>query len=192
MYSAIPGRRLVASLRARLLLLVFVALLPALALVAHHGIERRQEAIERAYDDALRLARLAAVEQHRRVDDIHLLLSDLAQSDIVRNGSSSSCGERLSPVVSRRAPFTTVFVAKPDGEVVCSTQPLPGPLNLAGQRAFEHVHGVPEFSVGDVVVGRLTGRAVLLMTYPVIENDGTVVAVLQAGLDMGWLSSFAD
>ncbi len=191
MMSAIANRRVVASLRARLLLLVLVALLPAFALVTHNGIERRQAATSRAYADALRLVRLAAADQRRLVDDTRLLLGDLAQSDVVRDGDWADCSRRLGSILARRDVFTALLVASPDGDVVCSAQPLTSFLSLAGQRSFEHTRATSEFSVGDVIVDRGTGRAVLLMGYPILGADGTLVAVLQAGLDMAWLGRFA-
>jgi len=51
-----------ASLRSRLLLLIALAILPALGLIFYVNVEQRRLAATQAQDDALRLARQAAAE----------------------------------------------------------------------------------------------------------------------------------
>ena len=51
--------RLLSGIRARLLLLVLLAIAPPIALVAYNAFEAREAAISEARHDVLRLARLA-------------------------------------------------------------------------------------------------------------------------------------
>src|SRR5258708_20115285 len=56
------------GLRARLVLLVLVAVLPALGLAVHAGIEERRAAGARVRDDTLLLTRLASANHERLVE----------------------------------------------------------------------------------------------------------------------------
>jgi len=58
-----------ASLRVRLLLLVLLAVIPALGLTLYTGLEQRRVAAAGAQEDALRLVRLVAREQEWLVAD---------------------------------------------------------------------------------------------------------------------------
>jgi hypothetical protein len=63
------------SLRSRLLLLVLLALLPALALILVTAWEQRQLAAVDAQESALRLSRLAASNQERLIEGARSLSS---------------------------------------------------------------------------------------------------------------------
>ena len=57
-----------ASLRSRLIVLVFLAVLPALGLILFTASEERRAAAAEVQDDALRIARLASSAQERLIE----------------------------------------------------------------------------------------------------------------------------
>ena len=61
------------SLRARLLLLLIIAFLPAYSSVLCSAIAARQQAAEKARDDARRLSRLMAMERKNLIERPHSL-----------------------------------------------------------------------------------------------------------------------
>jgi hypothetical protein len=66
------------SLRFRVLLLVLLAVLPALGLVIYTNVEQRRLAAAGAKEDALRLVRIAAADQNDTIKDTRQLLFALA------------------------------------------------------------------------------------------------------------------
>src|SRR3989304_5026318 len=65
------GRFSFSSLRIRLLLLVLLAVIPALGLILYTGLEQRRQAVVEAQKTAQRLIRLFSVEQERLVEGAH-------------------------------------------------------------------------------------------------------------------------
>ena len=72
------------SLRVRLLLLVVIAMIPALGLILYSGLETRGRAVQDAQEEALRLANLASTDQARLIDRSRQLLAVLARLPEVR------------------------------------------------------------------------------------------------------------
>src|SRR5262249_12971954 len=79
------------SLRARLLLVVLLAVLPALGLIVYTDLEQRRLSAAQAQSNALRLARLAAADQAQLIQGAHQLLTALAQLPVVRDGDAVAC-----------------------------------------------------------------------------------------------------
>ena len=68
------------SLRARLLLLLIIALLPAYGFILYSVFDARQQAAEHAREKALWLTRLMATEQKHLIGVIRLPLQSLAKA----------------------------------------------------------------------------------------------------------------
>ena len=62
-------RFLFGSLRTRLILLVLLALIPALGLTLYSGLEQRQITATQAKEEAMRLARFQDITEHRRAEE---------------------------------------------------------------------------------------------------------------------------
>ena len=78
------------NLRVRLLLLVLLAIVPALVLMLHRNIELRRLVVADVKEEALRLARLAASDQQDSIRDARQLLFALAQLSEVRSANPVS------------------------------------------------------------------------------------------------------
>src|SRR5205823_9731475 len=84
-------RNMLGSLRVRLLLLIVLAVVPALALTVVGGLAQRRQSAEQAQGSALRLARLAAAEHGRLVEQTRQLVNGLAVVPAVRDLDPVGC-----------------------------------------------------------------------------------------------------
>ena len=80
-----------ASVRARLLLLILMAILPALGLALYTGLEHRQIAAVQAQQEALRLTRIASNDHEGLIEGARQLLVALSSLPAVRTRDTSSC-----------------------------------------------------------------------------------------------------
>ncbi len=176
------------GLRSRMLLLVVVAFLPALGYILYHADTLRRSAIADAQNEAGWLSRVAADHHGHVVREAYLFLSALARSATMADGIASDCSDRMAEVFARVAArtddYTNLSAATPAGDLVCSATPLPGPINLADRDYFTRAMATRDFTVGDVVVSRLSGNPVVVMAYPVLREDGAVGSVLLAGIKL--------
>lgn len=179
------------SLRARLLLLVLLAVIPALGLILYTAAEQRRSAALEAQANALRLARSVSSSQDDLIEGARQLLTALAQVPMVRGDNPAECNSLFSVLVKKYAGYTNLGVVTPAGNIFCSGLPLPGPVNVADRAWFRRALESRDLVIGDYIVGRVTGKATLGLGYPVLDEAGAVRAVLYAGLDLGWLNKIA-
>ncbi|MBI4499487.1 MAG: PAS domain S-box protein [Chloroflexi bacterium] len=179
------------SLRVRLIILVVLAVIPALGLILSTAAEQRRQATLEVQANALRLARAASLSQERYIEGARQFLTALAHFPAVRAGDATECSALFADIAKQYAFYTGFTVARPDGEVFCSSLPLPGPLNIADRAFFQRALAARDFVVGEYVIGRITGRPILTFAYPVLDEAGRVQAVITTGLDLAWLNEFA-
>lgn len=183
--------RLFSSLRARLLLLVLMAVIPALGLIAYTTAEQQSQAIRESQEEALRLVRVAANTQQEFIDSSRQLLLSLAQLPEVRSGDSAPCGALLDEFLQRQERYANLGVADATGDVFCSALPLDQPVNISDRAYFQRAVHTGDFAVGDYQIGRITAVASINFGYPILDDMGQVQRLVFAALDLDWLNQFA-
>ncbi len=185
----VPRLRLVASsLRSRLLLLVLLAVVPALLLAFYTHNEESQLIRARAYDEAQRFVQLASLDQQRVIEGTRQLLIVLAQVPEVRDGSPEQCSAFLHELFGHYQGYTNFGVTDLQGNLVCSATPLDRPVYLGDREWFQRVMATRDFARGEYQVGRVTGKANLVQGYPLLDARGVLQGVVYAGLDLSWLN----
>jgi diguanylate cyclase (GGDEF)-like protein len=180
------------SLRYRLLLLVLVAVLPALALVLLTAWEQRGLAAMSKQEDALRLARLAAATHERLVDGARSLLTGVAELSDVQMHGGAACSAHFAEILKQFPLYTNLGALRPDGHLFCQARPLRGPRSLAGRPEFQRARASRQFTVSSYTLDPDLGRAVLTLFRPAIDRGGAVWAVVFAELDLAWIRQLAE
>ena len=187
-------RHLAKQLRFRLLLLVILAVIPALGLMLYAAADDRAAAAEAAQTEALRLARQATRDQARLVEQARQVLIDLSQQPSFRRVGAFNCGTGYSDL---RAQYLQAFpryvnlgAIDAEGNVVCSVLPVSGPVNVADQPYFADALRTLDFTIGQATVDPATGRAFANFVYPLLDFGGEPRLLLFASLDLEWLDQF--
>jgi len=182
-------------LRYRLLFLVLLAVLPALALILSTAWEQRRLAVQGAQEDALRLARLASSNQERLIEAARPLLILLSQNTDVQNHNGRLCSAVFADILRRFPLYTNGGALTPAGDLFCSALPLGGQVNVGDRDYFRRTLATRDFTVSGYVTGsRLTatGKPLLTVAYPAINDGGALRAVVFVNLDLGWVREFFD
>jgi signal transduction histidine kinase len=179
-----------ASLRFRLLLLVLLAVVPALGLTLYTNVELRRLAAADVKEEALRLARIAASDQEDTIKDTRQLLFALAQLPEAHSTDPTACSA-LFELLNQYPQYALLGVIARDGDLSCSTLPMSGPVNLADRNYFQLVLQTRDFAISDYQNDQISGKATLDLGYPVLDEAGQVQAVVFASLDLTWLNQLA-
>jgi signal transduction histidine kinase len=179
------------SLRTRLLLLVLLAVIPALGLTLYTNLEERQLRKALVYEHAMRLSRLVSADHERLIEDTRRLLTTLAHLPAVRDRNSAACSTLFADLLSRHSSYANLAVAGADGNVFCSALPMTGQVYAGDRLYFRRALETRDFAIGEYQVGRITGRASVNFGYPVLDDLGHVHAVVVAALDLAWLNELA-
>ena len=177
------------SLRTRLLLLVLLAVIPALGLALYANLEERQLRKALVYEHAMRLSRLISADYERLIEDAQQLLVTLAQLPAVRDLNRAACNALFTDLLAQRSAYANLGVIDADGNIFCSA--LPGQVYLGDRVYFRRAFETHDFAIGEYQVGRLTRKATVNFGYPVLDDAGRVHAVVFAALDLDWLNKLA-
>jgi signal transduction histidine kinase len=180
-----------ASLRIRLLLLVLLAVIPALALTLYTNLEERQLRKALVQEHAMRLSRLVSADHERLVEDTRRLLVALARLPAVRDRNLAACNALLGDLLAKRSSYSNLGVIGADGDVICSALPMTGQVYAGDRVYFRRAIETRDFAIGEYQIGRITGKASLVFGYPVLDDAGHVRAVIFAALDLAWLNELA-
>jgi diguanylate cyclase (GGDEF)-like protein len=175
------------GIRSRAALLAAVAALPLFALSIHHAIEDRAEALERARQEALLIARSHAASQAGLIDRTRYVLAGVA-AGLASQGSVRRCGVPLPRIVAANPFHANASLADAAGNVLCSVEPLTKAVNIADRSYFQQAFAHGEFAVSELLTSRLSERPRVAIAYPVLGEQGDVLAMLVASLDPTLLS----
>lgn len=179
------------NLRERFLLLVFIALLPVLAVIIYMSASQRQQAMAMAEADTMQLVRLVVREHERVMGETRHLLMALSRIPIAHNPESGECSALLGDIRGTYRYLVNIGIATVDGRIRCSAVPLPGPLDIGDRAYFQRALATRDLGVGEYQIGRVTGLRTLNLGYPVIDG-GEVRSIVYAALDLSWLGALAN
>jgi PAS domain S-box-containing protein len=173
------------SIRARLSLVLILALIPAVLFLVLDAwaIQRRARAETEA--ELLRLSQLTAVSYQQRLDEAQRIMAAIALFPEVRTGDAAACSARLAQMVELYQPHYPNFgVADLNGEVFCTAIPLTSTVQVGDRSWFQEPIRTGDFTVGEFTVGRRSGNLVLSLGLPILDESGQVVRVLGHGLQL--------
>jgi len=179
------------GLRARLMLLVALALTPLVVMTILSGIREREHAVAASRENLRRLTGMAAANEARSIEAARQILVDLASvPELLKD--TAKCTALLSDVLDRNEGFVNFGLVQLNGDVTCSAVPLLHPVNLGDRSHFRRAIRERRFVAGDYVFGRVIKKHTINLTYPVIDRAGHVLAVVFAALDLEGLDTFID
>jgi signal transduction histidine kinase len=178
------------SLRVRLILLVLIAIIPALGLLVHTAWEHQQQAASEIQNHVIRLANLAAREEGRLIFGTRQTLISMAQFLYLNHRDRGKCSAFFTALLKEYRRYANLGAVKPNGDVLCSAVPLKHPINATDRLWFTRAMETRRFAIGGYQIGRITGEPVIVAAYPVLDKRGQILAVVFAALDLKWLNLF--
>jgi hypothetical protein len=176
------------GLTGRLLLLGFLALVPAFAIQAYDEYTLRRDREAEVHSEALEQATLASFDLERIFTGVQNLLVALARAPSVRAFNSEACVPYLASLQREVPHLLGMSAVDASGAVRCRHQPVPANFNIADRGYFrEAMEGTP-FVVGEYTLSRIDQRPILPLAVPMRDDAGTVTGVIVAALSLEWLT----
>ncbi|WP_375768764.1 sensor histidine kinase [Archangium gephyra] len=179
------------NLRARLLLVVFLALLGSSLIILHTWTQQRRLMRVEMEAHVLRLTRMVAMEDEQLLDSTRTLLSVLSLVPEVRTLEAGTCGPLLWHVLEAHPLYANLGVVDARGSLVCSGIRAGAPANLADRDFFKGAMARNAFSIGSYGIEPATRKAVIYFGQPLQGSDGRRLGVVFASLELKWLDGFA-
>lgn len=176
------------NLQVRLLILLFLAFVPALGVFWYANRALRELQFDAKEQELGRRVQLVTSQYRHLVDQGETLLSTLAEFPEIETARSPTCNLQLARVLEHTSVFTTITVIGMDGYMACGALTPEGALYLGDRAYFVRATSRGIFSVGEFALGRITGKPVLGVARPLVEGDGTS-PILGASIDLNVLRS---
>ena len=176
------------SLRIRLIFLILLAVVPALAVMLYTAWEQRQLDVTHIKEKVAHLTKLEAREERQILEGGRQILEAMAHFLQRSDGDSLSCASFFSSLLVHYQRYANLGAVKPDGQVYCSAVPLSGFTDASDRIWFQRALASRQFAFGDYQIGRITKEAVLVLSYPAFHADGEILAVVFAALKLEWLN----
>jgi two-component system cell cycle sensor histidine kinase/response regulator CckA len=187
-------RSLLAGIRARVLLLVLLATIPAVAVMVASALEQRTQVMEEARRGTLRLAAIAARDHQEVIESARRLLQSLSNLQVLRSGDAETCRTVLSPLLLGSPHYIGLGIATPAGEIVCSRplDPPPGyKPSRPGLQAVRNAWTRRDFAVSNYTVDAVFGLPMIVVAHAIPDTEDAGNRVLFASMRLDWLSEFA-
>lgn len=149
--------------------------------------KERQTIVGEAERSARRLVDLLAMHFQSKVDSGQQLLELLAANDKVMGDDVATCHELLKKTVADHPEYTGILVAEADGTVFCRDSDESSITSIEDRDFYRLPVERGEFSVGSYQIGRVSKKALMSVGLPVLDENGEIIRVIAAGLDLSLL-----
>ena len=181
--------RRLSGLRARLLLLLGIAVIPAIALLLAGRSAERKATERELQSQVLNLARLTAQAHAQRIETARQLLLALATHSDIR-GDAAACGRVVRELTRMYAGiYATIGRARHDGSVDClALDGATSGMTIADRDYFQRAVSTGTFVAGDFMHGKIRRQPTLAFAQPLRDTTGAIEHVIFANVDLTVLS----
>ena len=166
-----------------LLIALLASAVPALLALVRFQ-EERLVSLAADRQRLLTLAQDRVQELRQRILATKQLQFGLARASDLEGQDRAACSAFLSEVREAHPQYTGILTIQPDGRLFCDSLNTGRNLDLNDRAYFRQSLATRAGVVLEPVFGRLTGRAVMQVAYPVRRVDGELRFVLLASLDL--------
>ncbi len=176
------------TLRARLMLLVVLAMLPAIVVTVDMSLKQRHHLEANAQRTVLAFVRSAVSQHGLLIDETQQLFEFLEEMPAARESHSNDCRQVLKELLFGNRRYANFGVIQPDGAVNCSGVQSDTPINLADRSYFRTAVRTKRLSIGDYQIGRFVKKPVQIIAHPILNAEKQVQSVVYAALNLDWLT----
>ncbi|HEV2559807.1 MAG TPA: HWE histidine kinase domain-containing protein [Microvirga sp.] len=177
------------TLTRRLLLLAFIAILPAIAIWTYTEVALRRAREAEVHDLALRQAQLASFELERILDGVRNLLVAVGEVADVRALNAPACAAYLAALQPKVPHLLSITALDPAGRARCRHDDPGTDLRFDDRSYFQEAVASGGFVIGEYTDDRVLQLPVLPVALPIVDAGGQKLGVLAAVLDLKWLGS---
>ena len=180
------------SINRNLTFLIFLAVLPALAILLYTGIEQRHRSIENARQNLLILTQTMAESQVDLTRSAKQLLATLALLPEIRNFNLKISENIFHDVIARDSNYQNITLTALDGEVLASGKPSSA-ANLLDRKHVREAIARQDFAVGEYIISRVgASEPAFAFACPVFNDAGQMIALLTVSVNLSRFTRFHD
>lgn len=178
-------------IRSRILLIVILAIVPAVMLIYFSAAERKTQVSEEIENNALRLSRFLASNLERDLIEGEGFLRAVAKVAVRDSLDAGGCGMAMKEFLGDTSVYSNLGWIGAEGQVLCSAMPIPHPDGVRSFPWFDTLRSRPGFALGFDFKGTISPEAAIILVQPLDWADGRFRSALIAVMDLKWLNALA-
>jgi signal transduction histidine kinase len=158
---------------------------PLLGLVLYSAYLEVRLSTRNAYEVTSSLAHLTASQVEEMLSDSEKIMAVLVQRPQIQAMNADDCDPIVYELPHLFAHYAGANIINLEGNIICtSVVAEPTTVNISDRRYFQQVIATEQFTISDVVRGRLQERWLAVMAHPVHDPDGNLVGVFAVAVDL--------
>src|SRR5713101_6198150 len=179
--------------RARILVLVVLAALPALLFTVYSAVERRASEERQARAELARLVKLAAMQQWQVVEGARQMMVASSQILLTLLEDRKRCTQYFASLLAQnREMYHSMGLFRANGELFCNAATWRDKAYGGDRLYFRLAKETGRFAVGEYQISRVTGEAGINFGFPVRDSENNFSSIAFAGLDLESLGRMAE
>jgi hypothetical protein len=172
------------SIRARLVVIALLAVVPLMLNRVWLLQASRAERIEIAATEALDLVRRGAQAQREIITSVRSMLQVMARAYVTMLARGETCNLYLSDLASGMAWIKGMSIIGPDGRIKCSNQPAVIGLDLSDRGYYRETLQTKDFILSNYLISRTMRQPTIVAAYPMQAIDPNTNAVVVASINL--------
>jgi GGDEF domain-containing protein len=178
------------SIRARLMVLAAIAILPLLLDRIRDIESDRSERIEAASKQALMLAHQGMAAQNEAIVSARAFMQVTASAHGLMSTRGERCDSFLVDAVRQASWLKSMSLVEPGGRIICSSNADVIGVDISHLPHLKRALKTGEFAISDYFVAKVIGPT-LLAALPHHAPDGSIDAVVSVPLELSWFDRVA-
>jgi hypothetical protein len=175
------------GLRGRILILLMIAVLPAIGIQAYNEYDLRQARELDIRNQVIQITKQFGEEMGELREGSRQLLLALGQLPAVRDGNTQQCGELLRMLETQYANYSMLGAADAQGRIYCSSVEAQVGGSVSEDEFYKRAIERDGLAVGNYRVDPVTGLKQIHFALRFADKNG-VAGVGDAGHDLKWLA----
>ncbi len=176
------------SIRARLVILALLAVVPLMLDRVRLMEASRTERIEVAAAEVVDLARRGAQGQREIITTVRALLKVTARAYVAMLARGENCNLYMRDLAGNIPWIKGMAVVGPEGRITCAMLPSALGLSMLDRPHYHEALRTRDFVVSDYLIGRATKTPAIVAVYPTQAIDTAVNAAIVASVDLEWIN----
>ncbi|MGH6767610.1 MAG: sensor domain-containing diguanylate cyclase [Xanthobacteraceae bacterium] len=187
-HSTAPQAKPSLSIRARLVILALLAVVPLMVDRVRLLEASRTERIDDAAAEVLEIARRGADGQREIITNARAITQMMARAYVATLARGESCNFYLADIASSMPWLNGMSIVGENGLVICSSAPKAIGVDLSDRAHYRAAMATGEFVISNYLIGRINRRPAFVAVFPTQAIDPSTKAAVISSVDLQWVS----
>ncbi len=172
------------SIRARIIILALVCMVPIAGLEIYSAREHAAQDIAQAQERVRLLAQKSNAQYDNTIVQTRTILENIALSPDVQAFSQPGCDQLMRDVNNRNPWMTGTYVLRLDGSVACSSHSVLPNINISARDYFRKALATRAFTVSGFHIGVVSNKPIISGLMPIIDKSGTLIGLAGTSINL--------